>query len=516
MGLNISQMLEMECFAGARVIAGSRGINREVHLVTVMEVPDMAQWSTEHELILTAAYPFKDNTDAIMPVVQQLYSKNVACFAIKLGRFINELPQSVIEYADQMDFPIIILPVNMQFDQVILKLFSRIVKEDYVETKNSRNLADLLQRIALKGGTLREITQTLADWCEGEVLIKNFEGDLLEQCAMKGINTSDNGVVTHEKQVIYDGRLYAVITFNLWQKTLSNAELEMIDSAIPAIIMILFHSSLKDARKKREESLNDLILGRMVYTQKNIKYLEMQGVNLSSPYIVCVLRSNRLQEEVYGLLSEVLSSILNVQTNNYKIFPITAKMKNCIVHLYQIDNELDMHAITEYYRKILNEVNRQLPNVQVSVGISRYTCEPRRINLGFNEAQRALELGEQIYGHTGIYNYDELSVEHLLSKITFNDEIIDFIQNEIGGLISYDKHQKNQLIDTLEQLLTGDSYKEIAERMFIHPKTLAYRKSSIEKILGEKVDDSNKRMRLYSALKLYRLNKTCWNDMFPE
>ncbi|WP_158572773.1 PucR family transcriptional regulator ligand-binding domain-containing protein [Anaerotruncus sp. AF02-27] len=509
MGFDMSRILTLECFAGAEVLAGHRGLSREVHLVNVMEVPDISNWVTENELILTTAYPFKDDPSALGTLIEQLCRKNVSGLAIKLSRFIKCLPAPVLEIADRLDFPVISLPSNVQFDRVILEAFSHIIEEDYVEIKTSGDLSKRLQEIAVGGGTLEEVAQALAGWCGGEVVIKSPEGRVLAQSAGRSVKPGVPGSVSYEKQVTFDGRLYAVITLNLWRRTVSRADLELIDSAIPSIIMILFQISLRAHIQKREESLNDLLLGRMVLSPKNMEYISSLGVDLASPCTVCVLRAGRLQGESYDLLAHAVTQALEEAVGTRGVWPVITKMQGCMVHLY-FSEQHGPAALAGLYQKLLAEISRMMPDIPLSVGIGRRAKKAGRINAGFLEAQKALDIGAQIFGRGGVYLYENLAVESLLSHLPLDEELVEFVEGELGALIAYDRRKKKQLLLTLEELLTGDSDTAIAKRMFLHPKTLAYRRSRIEQILGEELDGTSKRVRLLIALRLYRLNSLRW------
>lgn len=506
MRLNLSRILTLDCFAGANVLAGHRGLEREVRLVNVMEVPDISNWVSENELILTTAYPFKDDPQALGALISQLSGQKVSGLAIKLSRFIKSLPAQVVEIADRLDFPLISLPSHVQFDRIILEAFSHIIEEDYVEIKASEGLSKHLQEISMNGGTLGEIAKALTERCGGEVLIKGAEGQLLAQSSADAVRPDASGSTGYEKQIAFDGKTYASLTLNLWHRTPNHVDLSLLNSAVSPIMMILFQSSLRAHIKKREESLNDLILGKMVLSNKNIEYVSSFGVDFASSCTVCVLRAGRLHGQSYDLLAESIARVLEERMGVEDFWPVSTKMQGCMVHLC-FGEQYSPAALVGIYKRLLSEVSRVMPDIRLSVGIGRHIQQTQRINAGFLEAQRALDMAEALSVRGGVYLYEELVVESLLSRLTPDDELTEFVRAELGALLLYDQRRKKQYLQTLEQLLSGESIKEISERMFLHPKTLVYRKSSIEKILGESIDSQNKRLRLSMALKLFRLNR---------
>jgi DNA-binding PucR family transcriptional regulator len=68
--------------------------------------------------------------------------------------------------------------------------------------------------------------------------------------------------------------------------------------------------------------------------------------------------------------------------------------------------------------------------------------------------------------------------------------------------------ERADLIHTLDVFLdTGNSHKQTARLLGIHPKTLKYRLERIEEILGGDVWRAEQRLSLHLAVKLARLNR---------
>ena len=515
MVFDMRQILTLDCFAGAEVLAGQRGLNREVHLVNVMEVPDISDWVTENELILTTAYPFRDDPSALGELIEQLSRKNVSGLAIKLSRFIDSIPDQVLDAADRLDFPVISLPPNSQFDRLILETLSHIIEADFVEIKTSGDLSKRLQEIAVGGGTLRDVAQALADWCGGEVTIRSPEGNILAHSAVRSVQSGAPDAVSYEKQVTFDGRIYAMITLSLWRRTISRADLDLIDAAIPSIIMILFQLSLKAHIQRWEDSLNDLILGRSAISPKNLEYIGSFGVDLTRPCTICVLRAGRIHFDINSQLTEEIARSMEKYIPPDGMWPVVTRMQGCIVHLY-FSERYTPTVLSAFYQTFLAELARTMPDIPMRVGIGRQAKSAEELRTGFHDALKALDIGERLSDSNRVCLYEDLAVESLLSHLSLDEEAIALIQAELGPLIEYDRRKKKQLMQTLEQLLSGESNTAIAKRMFVHPKTIAYRKSCIEQVLGERLDGASKQTRLWIALKLYQMNRLRWNELFPE
>ena len=55
--LSVTEVLGTAVLRGSRVLAGTKGLDRPVQRLNVMEVPDSLEWVKPHELLLTTGYP---------------------------------------------------------------------------------------------------------------------------------------------------------------------------------------------------------------------------------------------------------------------------------------------------------------------------------------------------------------------------------------------------------------------------------------------------------------------------
>ena len=69
--------------------------------------------------------------------------------------------------------------------------------------------------------------------------------------------------------------------------------------------------------------------------------------------------------------------------------------------------------------------------------------------------------------------------------------------------MAYDLQKNGHLLETLAAILKEPNLRGAAEALFIHTKTLMYRKQQIEELLGESLDDPAIRLNLMLALQLY-------------
>lgn len=500
--ITLSEAMRFDCFSGASIIAGKSGMNRNVKLVNVMEVPDISNWVSENELILTTGYPFKDKPEEMETLIADLNEKNVCGIAFKLSRFIKTIPENVIHLADELGFPIISLPHYAQFDQIILDFFSHVI--DYSSGGHPKEmLSAQIQKLALSGGNIQEVSSLLANWFRGEVVIKNAYGAVLAQ---NNVDLFDDVSISYERQIVYDGNVHAIIVIRVSGDRDIKDDLLEIDNSIPAIIMILFQSSYRGMIQKREHILNDLLLGRGAISNKKIEQVSYLGVDFNKSCIVCILKTNKSEQSEFDIVQSCLSDILYEHGVAKSVLPVVTKFQNRLIHLY-FSNHIDPSDIKKTYEELVIRIKTQIPDIIVKIGISSVGDNALKIREQYQEAQRIIDLALHDNQEDSVLLFDDLNIDAVLSGIQLDTVRKNFIYKEIGSLIKYDDENNKSLLKTLETLVSEESDADAAKRLFIHPKTMAYRKNKIEQILDKKITRKNQN-KLFLAVKLFRLNES--------
>jgi PucR family transcriptional regulator, purine catabolism regulatory protein len=180
-GLRVREVLEAPCLANARVLAGAGGLDRIVQRLNVMEVPDILPWVKPHELLLTTGYPVRDDPEALVRLVAALDDRGLAALAIKLHRYLDELPPGLLEEADRRDFPIIEFPEGVGFDDVLNEVLSTLLNRQAALAARSEEVHRALVSVVLDGGDLTDLAQELATILGGPVLVTTPDGRVVAQ-----------------------------------------------------------------------------------------------------------------------------------------------------------------------------------------------------------------------------------------------------------------------------------------------------------------------------------------------
>ena len=141
-GVPISDVLELPPLKQARLVAGHDGRGRVVRSVNVMEVPDILDWVKPDELLLTTAYPLREDPAALEHLVPHLVAHGLAGMAIKPTRYIESIPARMIEDADRLGFPIVELPPPASFNEIIGAVLGVILDIQSVRLQRAAEIHD--------------------------------------------------------------------------------------------------------------------------------------------------------------------------------------------------------------------------------------------------------------------------------------------------------------------------------------------------------------------------------------
>ena len=113
MAITILEAMKLPTFKDFDLVAGYRGLDREIQRASILDYeyesslfdkPIQTYFEKEDFVISSLIYA-KDDQSLILESVKGLISDGVSGLAIK-NIYYDELPEKVIKYANQMDFPI--------------------------------------------------------------------------------------------------------------------------------------------------------------------------------------------------------------------------------------------------------------------------------------------------------------------------------------------------------------------------------------------------------------------------
>ena len=105
---------------------------------------------------------------SIVQLIEDLDSRNLAAVGIKLGRYLDTVPDAVIQRAEELNFPLLRLPDGVAFDEVLSEVFTALLDRQVggVELLVLDLLAPLLEELgdrALRPADVHHVVEERLD-----------------------------------------------------------------------------------------------------------------------------------------------------------------------------------------------------------------------------------------------------------------------------------------------------------------------------------------------------------------
>jgi sugar diacid utilization regulator len=175
MPVTVKDVLQMECLSQARVVAGKRGLDREVYWITVGEEPDLPEWVFGGELILSTLFAVEPERRG--EYVKRLSDRGVAGLMLKPERFLGTTPESILKTAERESFPVAEVPINVLWSRVLAGYYRHLLAEE-------TELIRVETEMRLRGGFFDEL---LSSQISGE--------EILRRAALLGCDLAGAGTI---------------------------------------------------------------------------------------------------------------------------------------------------------------------------------------------------------------------------------------------------------------------------------------------------------------------------------
>ena len=169
--VTFNELLKTPELDSSEIIAGADGLDHKIKTISVMDAPDSHKWLRGGELILTSGFLYSNDNDLLLYIVEKLIAANCAGLGIKKDRYLKEIPDEVIQTANENAFPIIHIPYALSFPD-ITEPFNRLYysmpvnqaenKPSIIKTDNSQIYTDLLDCLS-KGEPINNTCEAISE-----------------------------------------------------------------------------------------------------------------------------------------------------------------------------------------------------------------------------------------------------------------------------------------------------------------------------------------------------------------
>lgn len=516
--LTVEEVLSIPAFKDCKVIAGHKGLQKRCRHITILETPEGIEWLKGGEFLLSAGYAFKENTNLYKNTIFMMNKQSAPAFAIKEHRYLDKIPQEMIEQADYYDIPLIKVPYNLVYTEAVSGFYERLFFKKNKYLLQTKNIHERLLKLVFENKDMKGVIDVLSTLTSSSIIVYDSVFNLLSwnlydnnHQEILDIIIKSNGemkdvkhencyisrypIISNEKPTGYIYIISSTILDNLNMNTIDHGR------------MIL---SLK-MTKEENESLNEIKI------KKSITQLILNSENLPHEFYYNIRNNYNWigKENFRGISIQIYNNQKNKE--NVSVFKnklyglisrilkdtgfLTAENQDIIFIFYCMD---DIKNINDFINKIRVFTEDYKEKIKLSFGISGIYKKIQDVPQMYRECYIASlfnKEGETLY-------YDSLDTIKLIYSLKEDKQVLAIYKKTIQKLEEYDLKNRGELLNTLERYYQCDMNRKLtSDRLHIHIETLRYRLSKIESLTGYSLNTSEGNFILQMNLKLHKILK---------
>lgn len=498
-----------QMFPDFRHLTPETTITKPISMVTVLDDPAIHEWMRGEELLITSGYIFSQHPEVVFPMLEKLVKKNVSALAIKVSRFMGELPANFLQRAIDLDFTIIEIPPKYSFSDIINPVHAELVNQRFSEMQINEEMSQRFLQIGVADVSYEKILELLGRYVHCRVYYYSLSDNIIYSPKrsvavppFEELNSATFSCFGVSYQKRHYGNLYVEGPCGSFTET----------SAIRhAIIMFRLSiqtllSNLRHEEQRRNDFLSDVIFNNFnSKAEIDLKAREF-GWTLDQHVFCGVIQiiesrptnlNHDLREEKYEQLREIVKKRLQ---DGYYIY-----LSNYIVVLFVGKDA----AVKQAELKILlDDINHLYihDNVEFIGGLGQTYSDITLASKSFIEARKAATIGRRLFERN--YNqFEEIALYDCMMDMMPQAQSLPMVQTLLE-LERTDERKHTCHISTLEWLIRSDWNMQKASReLNVHYNTMKYRVGQLRNATNWEFEEREEKFQIETALKILRLSK---------
>ena len=539
MGICIKDMLHSEFFRNFKLLTGHGGLDNQIQGISIMDAPDGLKWAHGRGLLLTSGYVFYQNPGLMEEMIESGDFKKLSGFAIKLGRFIHEIPDHVIAAFNESNIPLISIPVEYSWIEIINQM-NVLVMNNSIRQFNIRNVH--LNNYSNLSYQVRKVDKILSQ-IEKEM---NFPAMLFDLSNQKSYYSSSNflKLANHLKKTDfwdpsfdYDKEIlcnnlhmaryryfdeekksffsWIIVPISVGNEikayfvVLEAADfIDYFDQFALRIGFVLLQSlyeqmliaqSVGDAGF--EEFINDYLSGNLSNQEILVKQATEINLDIKRKYYLILMRQTNKDIQLLNYKDLVKNTVYT--SAGYWDFRVAIVDNNDFVFLIPEDesnsNEKNLERIKQYFEDLNKKLERKVDKISLSFGIFDKSDIIFEIDRNYSRCKKAVTNGKLLFPSKNYFIYSELGA---FAWMDIQEDEIGMMYSDLKDLFEYDENK--ELIETLKVYLESNmNSSQTANKLHIHNNTVRKRLDQINDKISIDLDEPLNRLKLGMLLSLF-------------
>lgn len=543
MGIAVKTLLEQEFFKDFNVVAGEKGVHREVQGIAIMDAPDAYRWTKGKELVITSGYSILMDSDSLKKAFEEGLMQLTSGMMIKRGRYLAKIPDDIVELFDKYEIPLISMPFEIAYMEVMQQVNTIVMNRTIRRFQIQKNGAFSLGSITYKVQKIKKILQAV----EAEMNFPAFLYDIGEKegyyssanfkriSEIYGLSESDywNPEFPHSRYTLCDyiqmtrirlsnegeedGPRVSWVVMPISVGGVAQAYFVVMESRefldyydeysirIAYLLLQAIYEQIVIAQSIGNIGFENLVLlamhsqredeGRLLYQAGQ------QGISMNTRY-VCVL-FEQVNTEV---------SARNNRDNYVSVFQNSDLSKNAKLAFLDENIGVILAEMEEPLKYKNEEVERMLlcfekkirekcPEMCLEFAVLREGKRLSELKLAVEKCEKIMRMGRKLYPTKKVWDYD------LVGPFTWLQIPEDELDRLLFTYKNLMKDEKNiDLLRTLKIYLENNmNFSVTAEKMYVHINTIRKRIDKLNTMLEIDWDSYMSRLKAEILLQFLEL-----------
>lgn len=177
MGIAVQELLANDYFRDFEVIAGRKGINKEIQGITALEAPDGFKWTKGKEMIMSSGFAVMHEPDCIRKAFEEGSIQRTSALMIKLGRYLDKIPEDIVALCNEYELPLILAPFSASWMEIISQANVAVMNRTIRKFQVPDSAGSSVTNQSYKEQKIRKILQAV----ESEMKFPAFLYDIAEE-----------------------------------------------------------------------------------------------------------------------------------------------------------------------------------------------------------------------------------------------------------------------------------------------------------------------------------------------
>lgn len=535
---DIKTLLKLALPLGSRLVTGYPAT--PIHWVTHLRTrPPFFADITGSELVLVSTQSLASNPNplSLEAVIEKLTQTQAGALCVH-----GTLSPRAHQIAKTHNFPLIALPERAALPQVERAVQRLLTDPNAQLTHRATELQQTLQRHATSYRGLTTMLNALARILDRPVVVHDRWGNVLSRglpashgqewdahLALVGgsefvrrFDLDDRAFYEDDWQVIespagltapliHEGRLVGYVSALSAGSAPDDFDLLALEYSVATLTRELIRQQTVELSVETPAPARDWITEWLSNPAADDALLALragqEGFQAGAWYAAVLFHWLPSDEGPRGSFSpERMVRIIQNELNQRRIHAPVGQYADRAVLLFPLDEPQQTQRLKQMVNLLHTTLAQIAPSGEITVGVGRPTMGLTALRDSFREADRALSLPGRLSIEAPVAFFGDLSLYELLLGVSDPKMLSNFCDHWLAPLARYDEQHHTDLMPTLDAYFANNgNMARTAHVLNIHRNTLVYRLGRITEILQFDMDDSDVRLNLHLALKIYRL-----------